>query len=276
MRCFSFIIFFSVYIASYSQSNLTKNKHSYFYYTWGYTKAYYSKSTIHFVNTSNKYNAFRGLPDNYDFTINQVTASDRPDFDKIKDVVNNTIPQFVFRIGYMFNDKWGIEMNYDHTKYVVDNWQKTKITGQIDGLQLDKDTVLNPNSFLHFEHTDGANFWMINAVRKFHLYSPSSKFCFSWVLKPGAGIVFPRTDVTIFGQNLNNDWHIAGWIIGVESGLRLEFFKHGFFEFVGKTSYADYLYVFILGKGNGNANHHFFTQQLTATIGLKFGTKKSN
>ena len=274
MRHFLFIILLSFSTCLFSQTDSLKKKNRQFYFLWGYTHAKYSKSTIHFKNTSNKYNSRRDKPDNYDFTIYNVTASDRPDLDKIKDVVNVTIPQFVGRVGFMFNNKWGIEINYDHTKYVVDDWQRTRIKGQIDGQPIDKDTTMNPDSFLHFEHTDGANFWMLNAVRKWELYQPSKNFCASAVLKPGAGVVFPRTDVTIFGQQLNNDWHVAGWIVGVEGGLRLEFFRYGIFELTGKGSYADYRRCFILGRGNGNANHHFFTGQLTATIGLKFDSKK--
>ena len=247
-----------VYGSAFGQNDPSKKKNKQFYFSWGYTHAIYSKSTIHFKNTSNKFNEYRGKPDNYDFTIYNVTAKDRPDFDKIKDVINMTIPQFVGRVGYMFNKKWGIEMNYDHTKYVVDDWQRTHIKGQIDGVAIDKDTTMNPDRFLHFEHTDGANFWMLNAIRKFEFYQPTKNFCASVILKPGAGVVFPRTDVTIFGQELNNDWHVAGWIVGVESGLRIEFMKYGLFEFVGKGSYADYRRCFILGRGNGNANHHFF------------------
>ncbi len=257
-----------------SQADSLKKKNKQFYISWGYTKAIYSKSTIHFKNTSNKFNEYRGKPDNYDFTIYDVTASDKPDMDKIGDVVNITIPQFVVRVAYMFNNKWGIEMNYDHTKYVVNDWQRTHIKGQIDGIAIDKDTTMNPDRFLHFEHTDGANFWMLNAVRKFELYKPSRKFCASAVVKPGAGVVFPRTDVTIFGQELNNDWHVAGWIVGVETGLRLEFFRNGFFELVCKGAYANYRRALVLGRGNGNANHHFFAGQVTATLGLIFNKSK--
>lgn len=270
MRHLILLVLFTGFFTATSQSDSLKKKVKHFYLTWGYTKCYYSKSTIHFKNTSMKYNERRNMPDNYDFTIYDATAHDRPDYDKIKDVINVTIPQFVGRLGYMFNDKWGVEMNYDHAKYVVDDYQRVHIKGQIDGTTIDKDTTMDPSAFLHFEHTDGANFWMLNAVRKWDLYKPSEKFCASAVLKPGAGVVFPRTDVTIFGQELNNDWHVAGWIVGVEGGLRIEFLKHGIFEFVGKSCYADYRRCFILGRGNGNANHHFFVAQMTATIGLRF------
>ncbi len=262
--CFAGTVF------SQADSSLFKKKKSQFYVTWGYTRAIYSKSTIHFKDVSGRYHDVTGKTANYDFTIYNVTAHDKSDFDKLGDVINITIPQFVFRIGYAFNDKWGIELNYDHTKYVVDDWQNARIKGEIDGKHVDGDTILDPNRFLHFEHTDGANFWMINAVRRWELYKPSDNFALSWVLKPGAGVVIPRTDVTLFGERLNNRWHLAGWIVGVETGVRVEFFRNGFFEFVTKGAFADYRKSLVLGAGNGSAKHSFFAGQLTATIGLRF------
>ncbi len=275
MRHFYFLFLFAgTFFGAYSQTDSLKKKKSHMYFTWGYTRAKYSKSTLHFKNTSNKFNEFTQKNDNYDFVVYDAVAKDRPDFEQIKDVINITIPQFVFRVGYMFNNKWGLEINYDHAKYVVTDYQKVRVKGRVNNNYFDQDTVLDPATFLHFEHTDGANFWMVNAVRKWDLLKPRKNFEASWVLKPGAGIVFPRTDVTLFGERLNNNWHVAGWIVGVESGLRMEFLKHGFFEFVGKGSFANYVNSLVLGKGNGKARHHFFTAQLTATIGLKFGLKK--
>jgi len=247
-----------------------KKKDKQFYVTWGYTRARYSKSTLHFSDHSFKYHDYTGRQSDYDFTIFNATAHDKPDFDQLGDVVNVTIPQYVFRIGYMLNSKWGIELNYDHTKYVVDDYQVVKVKGEIFGTPVDGDSTLNPNTFLHFEHTDGANFWMVNAVRKWTIYSGPKRTSLSLVFKPGAGVVIPRTDVSLFGEHLNNNWHVAGWIVGAEGGIRGEAFRHLFFEFVAKGSYADYRKCLVLGTGNGTASHHFFTGQLTATIGLKF------
>ena len=111
---------------------------------------------------------------------------------------------------------------------------------------------------------------MINFLKRWKFFEPSKKFNAGFVVKPGGGIVYPRTDVTMFGTRLNNNWHIAGWIVGVESALRIEFLKHGVFEFAGKGVYADYVKCLVLGKGNGSANHHFFATQLTATLGVSF------
>ena len=251
----------------------TKTKNTFsdgsMYLLWGYTRAMYSKSTIHFSDNSNTFYPSTGKYHDYNFTIYDAKAHDKPDFDGIKDVVNITIPQFVIRLGYYFNNKkdFGVEINYDHTKYVVTDYQKLRIKGTFNGQAVDQDTILDPTSLLHFEHTDGANFWMFNFIKRWKLYEPNKNFNLGFVVKPGAGFVYPRTDVTMLGTRLNNRWHVAGWIVGVESGIRAEFFKHGVFEFVAKGAYADYTNVLVLGKGNGKANHHFFAGQLTATLG---------
>lgn len=279
MKLIVFFFFLFASLFSFSQTDLAtqpvskdlKKKGS-LYLMWGYTRCAYSKSDIHFVDHSNTYHPETGKYHDYDFTIYDAKAKDRPDFDQIKDVINITIPQFVMRAGYYFNNKkdFGIEINYDHAKYVVTNYQKVRVKGNFNGDYIDKDTILDPANFLHFEHTDGANFWMINFLKRWKLYQPSSKFNVGFVVKPGAGIVYPRTDVTMLGTRLNNKWHPAGWIVGVESGFRIEFLKNGVFEFMGKGSYADYRNVLVLGKGNGKANHHFFTGQLTMTMGASF------
>lgn len=272
----SFISFVS-FAQNDSVKSVVKKKGS-FYFTWGYTRAYYSKSTIHFSDHSGKIRENNtGKPTDYDFTIYNATASDRPDFDKIPDVINITVPQFIAHMGYYFNNKQdiGIEINYDHAKYVVDDYQRVRIKGQFNGNYVDKDTTLDPKSLLHFEHTDGANFWMVNFLKRWTLYNPGKKFHLGWVAKVGPGLVYPRTDVTLFGERLNNNWHIAGWIVGVETGVRAEFLKYGVFEFTAKGTYADYRKCLVLGKGNGTAKHSFFCGQLSATIGFKLGGIKN-
>ncbi len=241
------------------------------YALWGYTRAKYSKSTIRLQDKSGKFHEETGRNHYYDFKVHDVSAKDRPDFDQIEDVANITIPQFVARIGFEINNKWDFEINYDHTKYIVTDFQKVRTSGQINNQWFDNDTILDPATFLHFEHSDGANFLMFNAVRKFNIWQPVKNFKLSAVLKPGGGVVLPRTEVVLFGERLNNDWKIAGMIFGAEAGIRINFLKYGLFEFTTKGSWANYINSFVLGAGGGKAQHHFFAGQLTATIGMQFG-----
>jgi hypothetical protein len=207
----------------------------------------------------------------YDFVVKDAKAHDSPDFDKIRDVINITIPQFNFRIGFWLNNKndEGFEINYDHAKYVVTDGQVANFKGTINGVAVDKDSLLQ-RQFFHFEHTDGANFWMINYMKRNIIYSKKNKIKFGYVIKPGLGVVVPRTDVTLFGHRLNNNWKLAGVTAGLETSLRLELYKHYVLELSGKGGWANYVNCFVLGKGNGQVQHSFGYLETIFCFGYQF------
>lgn len=265
------VCFLSAIAVSQSDSTKTKKRKGTLYFAAGYTRVWFSKSDLHLVDRSNKYHPATGQYNNYDFTVYGVEAEDRNNFEKIPDIANFTVPQYAYRIGYFFNNKsdLGVEINYDHTKYIVKDYQKVRVKGDINGTYIDKDTVVDPKKFLHFEHSDGANYLLFNFVKRWKLVKNIKNFDAGWVAKAGIGMVIPRTDVTLFGERLNNDFHIAGYLGGIETGIRAEFYKYAFFEFVGKVCYANYVNSLVLGKGNGRAYHQFYSYQLSATLGVQ-------
>ena len=239
-----------------------------FYLLWGYNRDWYARSNIHFKNNGDpgELNNF-GV---YDFTLYHLRAHDRPDFDKLGDVINFTIPQYNFRIGYALNEWSGFELNYDHAKYIVDDGQVAHIKGSIFGQQMDKDTLLD-QPYFHFEHSDGANFWMISYVRKRKLVVNGCKKCdLSLFVKSGMGPVIPRTDVTIFSNRINNRFHVAGMCAGLEGGLHAEFFKHLTLEFSGKGVVADYMDCLVQGHGHGQASHFLEAFEAVLVAGYTF------
>ncbi|MBS1646783.1 MAG: hypothetical protein JST67_05540 [Bacteroidetes bacterium] len=273
------ILFGSPFLLPAQDTLLPKKTKVTWYGVWGYNRDWFTNSTIHFVNHGN------GGPNDpvhgtYDFTIHDVTAHDKPQFDHIagswSDLVNVTIPQFNFRIGCYFNDKqdFGIELSYDHAKYVVTDGQNMHFTGTVEGHPLKYDSIPSPHDF-HFEHTDGANFWMLNFIKRWALWtSKNQKNSVGFIVKPGIGTVMPRTDVTIFSHRLNNDWHFAGIIGGVETGMRAYFLKHLVIEFTVKASYADYMKCLVQGYGNGTASHTFGTLSAILNVGYQFYANK--
>ncbi len=270
MKYITLTFFLSLLLCSpiFSQEEPVKKGH--FYILWGYNRECYSRSDIHFKNDGdpNLKNQF-GV---YDFTLYNVRAHDKPDFDVIYDLINFSIPQFNARIGYFFNNSrdWGIELNYDHTKYVVTDGQTLHMKGNVLGQFVDTDTSFSRADF-HFEHTDGANFLMLEVIKRWKLLESKNQFHnLGLLVKPGAGIVLPRTDVTIFGERLNNNWKVAGVIAGLETGLRAELYKHWVLEFSGKVTFANYINCLVHGKGNGKAQHSFWTLQGILTIGYQF------
>ncbi len=249
-------------------------KHA-FYFQWGYNREKYTKSDIYLkgqIELENK------VVKDYDFVIHQAEARDKPDFDAlIKDPLQITIPQYSYRIGMFLDEKRtaAVELNFDHTKYVIVDWQTARVTGNIFGQQVDKDMVLDPDKFIHFEHTNGANFLQANYVRQWCFLKNKAKThtLLTGIGKIGAGIVIPKTDVTLFGKRLDNEFHIAGYVASAEAGVRYypfqrRFFDQFFLEATGKGGFANYSDV--LTVDTGKANHTFWYLEGIFLIGYEW------
>jgi hypothetical protein len=230
------------------------------YFTWGWNKDYFTRSTLHFKDPTA----------GYDFELYHVTAHDRPNYSAISfDISTFAIPQYSYRFGWFFKNKpnQGIEINFDHAKYVMDNNQVAHLKGSINDNYFDQDTLVSP-SFLKFEHTNGANFYLLNYFRTASLFT-SKKFRITAFGKAGAGTVIPKTDVTIFGNHLDNKYHVAGWIVGVEGDMRFTFFNHLYLEGGIKGAYADYMNVLVVG--DGHASHNFAAFEFILGLGFQIG-----
>jgi hypothetical protein len=233
------------------------------YLQWGYNTEVYTKSTIHFKMSNGN-----------NFKLHKVVAHDRRDFDAIyKKPLEVSIPQYNYRIGFYLNPLHtkAIELNFDHSKYVVTDGQKARVTGYIDGNTVDADSILNPATFLHFEHTDGANWLHFNYVSQHLIKKTASKHrpLLTAVWKAGAGINIPRTDFTWRGDRLNNNFHVAGYNISVEGGMRFYTSKKIFIEATGKTGFVKYVNALANSnalKGN-RATHSFGYLEGIVTLG---------
>ncbi len=235
------------------------------YIQWGYNTEWYTKSTIHFKMSNGN-----------NFELHDAIAHDQPDMSAIKTAPTEvSIPQYNYRIGFYLNRSHtrAFEINFDHAKYVVTDGQMVHVTGTIDGKPVDGDSVMDGNRFLHFEHTDGANWLHFNYVQQHELLpvKSRSRTLISYVWKAGAGINIPRTDFTWRGDELNNAFHIAGYNISAEGGLRVFPFKRFFIEGTAKTGFVQYLNALADTKyTSGNrASHHFVYFELIATLGYE-------
>lgn len=232
------------------------------YFQWGYNKESYTKSRIH-IEMSN----------GNEFTLHDVKAKDKPDFDAIyKSPLEISIPQYNYRIGFYLNDKKtkAIEINFDHTKYVVTDWQTVKVTGLIDNKLVNELRVLDPKKFLHFEHTDGANWFHFNYVYQIDFFSKYiDKPKITTIFKVGTGFNIPRTDFTWKGNRFNNNFHIAGYNFAFECGTRIYISPKLFLELTGKTGFVNYVNALVnteIEKGN-RATHNFGYVEGIATLG---------
>jgi hypothetical protein len=205
------------------------------YFQWGYNKEWYTRSNIRFK-----------LSNGDDFTLVMAKAHDKPDLDAIyKNPVEISIPQYNYRMGFYLNKEQtkAIELNFDHIKYVVTDYQNVKIRGRINGTNINKDTILDPVNFLHLEHTDGGNLLHVNYVQQKTLKMNAAKTrpLVNLIWKMGAGVNIPRTDFTYKGDRYNNAFHIAGYNLAAEAGARFYITKRFFVEGTGKTGYVRYI-----------------------------------
>lgn len=246
--------------SSFASKSADGEKKHRLYFEWGYNLDWYSKSTITFKGSSNAEHP-------YDFVVTDVKANDEFRGDKM--VTEPFVSQYSFRIGYLFNAAkgLGIEFNFDHSKYVVSKGQTAHAEGSINEQYFNCDTAIN-EPFLLFEHTNGANFAMLNFVKEKTIHSSANKkFSLVHTMKGGAGIVVPKTYILIDGQDLDNDFHVAGFVAGVETGLKAFYKDHFYFNLAGKACYADYKNA--LGLGNGKVSHHFFAYEALFTLGYQ-------
>jgi len=237
-----------------AQEKLHKRLFSGMYLQWGYNGEVYSRSNVHFTMSNG---------DN--FILHHARAHDRIDLDAVyKETLQISIPQYSYRIGFYLNQKHSrsLELNFDHAKYILADDQTVHVTGTINGQHVDGDSVLIPQKFLHFEHTDGANWLHINYVWLYTALknAANTRPLLRYLCKAGAGINIPRTDFIWKGERLNNDFHVAGYNISGEGGFRFYPGRRFFFEATGKTGYVKYVDALAnTPTTKGNRVHHAFT-----------------
>ncbi|MGL4582730.1 MAG: hypothetical protein ACRCVU_07085 [Flavobacterium sp.] len=239
------------------------------YIYWGGNRGYFTDSDIR----------FRGK--DYDFTLENVQASDKPKGWHI-DYINParmTIPQTNFRVGYFISDKYNISLGVDHMKYVMDQNKTVNISGYYPGqgsygetIPGQPDKVLLTEDFLTFEHTDGLNYINaeINRVddisKLFGLWN-TDKVQINLTEGVGFGLVFPKTNTKLLGKERYDEFHVAGLGFSAKAGLNVTFFKHFFVQAELKGGYIDMYDVRTTSDKADKAMHNFWFGQTVIAFG---------
>jgi hypothetical protein len=242
------------------------NKGKFFVY-WGGNRESFSKSDIHFTG------------DNYDFTLHNVAASDKPK-GWHTDYINParmTIPQTNLRIGYFLNDHYNIALGFDHMKYVMNQNQVVNITGEInEGTAFDgnynNEPITLTEDFLTFEHTDGLNyihseFSRVDDISKIFKIRNTDKFQLNITEGIGAGVLFPKTNAMLLGKERHDDFHISGYGASAKVGLNFTFFKYFFVQTELKGGYINMNYIKTTYNDSDKASQHFFFLQRIIAFG---------
>jgi len=246
---------------------------------WGYNRAAYGNSDIRFWG------------DGYDFSINNVRATDQPVTNVLTYIKPSTIsvPQFNFRLGYYLNDKTFLMLGWDHMKYGIVK-QTTHLTGQVTkdnnegkniGTYSNTEVEVGesdetrpygvsimdslPHGFVAaFEHCDGLNDVAIEIGRIEQLWmSCNRRDALSVVGSIGFGGVVPDSDADVLGYPPKHDmdggkkaFHLAGYSFSASIGLQFDFFKHFFLQGRVRAGYINLPDINTTTTG-GRASQHF-------------------
>jgi len=239
------------------------------YVFWGWNRTQYSKSDIHFKGNG------------YDFTLSDVTASDRQTevgIDPYFRPDGITLPQTNFKVGYFIADNLALSFGVDHMKYVMDQDQVAAIQGIIsgsgdanyDGTYINGDTIdLSQDGFLKFEHTDGLNYLNLEINRFDELYRYNSDFSISAVTGAGVGVLMPRTNVTLFDRKRHDEFHFAGMGTSVKAGLELNY-QRFFTRTEVKYGYINMPDIRTTESSTDKASQHFTFTELDVVFGYYF------
>ncbi|MFD2591113.1 hypothetical protein ACFSTE_09745 [Aquimarina hainanensis] len=251
----------------------TKNKGKFYFY-WGWNVSQYSKSNIHFEG------------ENYDFTIHNAKAHDKVTkpigYDKYLNPANLTIPQTNARIGYYFHDNWNASIGLDHMKYVMEQYQTARISGDIyltednegttyfNGTYNQQEQVLYED-FVAFEHTDGLNYVNLEIARVDNLgdffgWNPD-KIQLNITEGFSAGVLIPKTNAKVLNKDRYDQFHLSGYGVSLKAGINVTFFKYFFLQAELKGGFIDMPNIRTTSSKADSAKQHFNFLQQNITFG---------
>ena len=214
--------------SGYNQSKLSKGT---MFVDWGWNRAGFSKSDIRFKGNG------------YDFTLQNVTAKDRPSELSMAyiDPTRLSIPQFNFRLAYFIKDNLAIVIAQDHMKYVMDQNQTVNINGHISdptyaGMVQNGQVNLSDEQFLTFEHTDGLNYINLG-LEKYKNVLSKKDFNMFWAYGGGIGALMPKSNVKLFGNERSDRYHLAGFGLDARTSINAVFWNHWMARVEGKFGY---------------------------------------
>jgi len=236
---------------------------------FGWNRSAYSNSDIHFKGNG------------YDFQLDNVKATDRPTkFGLVYfDPAWFTVVQYNFRAGYFIKDNLALVLGIDHMKYVMKQNQTVGFSGYISdpkyaGMVSNGQVNLADEQFLTFEHTDGLNYENLG-IEKYKSISSRKNIDLVWSYGAGIGVMFPKSNVKLFGNERSDRFHVAGMGTDVRTSINAVFWNHWMVRLEAKAGYINMWDIkTTLNNKPDKAQQDFVFGQILAGIGYTFNTKK--
>ena len=233
---------------------------------WGWNRSTYSNSDIHFWGAD------------HDFTLSSVKANDMQAdvtteniFGTFLSPANLTLPQTNLRVAYQVSPDTAWAINLDHMKYVVTPDQTVAFSGRINNDPQAGATRTLSTNYLNFEHTDGLNVVTVEYEKQYPVTQWKAPFVSRWVALVGAGIVYPKTNVTLnmVGRSRNDQFHLSGYSAGGGVGWEADFLESWFFRSMFKMGYVTLPDVLTSSQGD-KASHNFTYNEFLLAFGKRF------
>ncbi|MEH1009248.1 hypothetical protein VDP25_16025 [Winogradskyella sp. ECml5-4] len=253
----------------YTSSNKGK-----FFISWAGNRDSYSKSDIRFKGKD------------YDFTIKDATAKDKPKGWHV-DYINPTritIPQTNFKLGYFISNHYMVSFGIDHMKYVMNrdkyrtadgyiNLPEDELGSTYNGVY-NNETLFVSSDLLKFEHTNGLNYVYTEFARYDDISSifgikNTDTFQINITEGLGAGVLYPKTNTTLLQKERYDEFHVSGYGLSVNVGLNFTLYKHFFVQLEAKGGYIDMNDIRTTNDSADRAEQHFlFFQRIIAFGGI--------
>jgi hypothetical protein len=211
-----------------------------------------------------------------DFVFKHISGHDHRGWDEQLFTKALTIPQYNYRIGYIFNKKkgLGVEINFDHTKFIFADNQWVHVKGTVSHKSYDGEVLFSnsgggADSSSYYYLNNGANFLLFNIVKRWSLLENRKQTIrVEGFGKAGIGPVIPHVENKFFDQPENKPhFQLGGWNIGAEGAIRATFFHYVYLEYTNKLDYARYSGLRIY---KGTARQAFGTYEMILNLGLSF------
>ncbi|MES2575392.1 MAG: hypothetical protein V4572_10655 [Bacteroidota bacterium] len=270
------ILFFS--ISTFAQNDTIKKERytahnkGKFTISWGGNRGYFTDSDI----------TFKG--NGYNFTVDNAKSHDKPKGWHVDYITPGrmTVPQTNFKMGYFITDKYSISVGVDHMKYVMTQNQTANISGEINyplsnpssqfNGSYDNTPTVMTKDFLMFEHTDGLNYVNAEFARQDDIshwfgINNTDKFQININEGFGIGILFPKTNTTLMGQERHDAFHVSGFGTSLKAGINFVFFKYFTIEADLKGGYINMPDIRTTKSSSDKASQDFFFAETIVAFG---------
>lgn len=236
MRLLILVLAISFSLVSFSQGRKrhrhVTNEKGAIYISWGYNRSAYTKSDIRFQGQGYNFNTQYAKARDHQSSLSSGDYS----------LKSLSVPQYNFKVGYYYKNKWSIALGIDHMKYYFLDRNEVVVSGNITyketsayignhpayggALLLSKKITTIKDSF-NFENAKGLNYIHAELGLAENIYTADKKGDFKVMSNVGFGAGCLLSYTSLYYNRVQNPVtrSLSGYGLSAFAGLRFEAFK---------------------------------------------------